>query len=232
MPWTAAASSVVPAPDANAMDPRAAAKAAASAKVEEFRRSMLEFTETMTKLGVRPSRPPPKRWFPGLAGWFRRLARLWRLFLALITRRELPGCSEDRKLVKDCLDHYNRQHPGNEYEPVFGIVTHNPHMHNGICWIHGNFVVRKKGSGVFSFLTAPRAVFFFELAYMHGFKGVVTCTTVEEPAYSVLGYPLWRATRTSGIVDSFCKTCYCRFGIPRPGVQKISACGHNNVAEV
>jgi hypothetical protein len=68
------------------MDPRAAAKAAASAKVEEFRRSMLEFTETMTKLGVRPSRPPPKRWFPGLAGWFRRLARLWRLFLALITR--------------------------------------------------------------------------------------------------------------------------------------------------
>jgi hypothetical protein len=79
-----AASSVVPPPDA--MDPRAAAIAAASVKVEEFRRSMLEFTETMTSLGVRPSRPPPKRWFPGLARCFRRLARLWRLFLVRINR--------------------------------------------------------------------------------------------------------------------------------------------------
>ncbi|XP_066358679.1 uncharacterized protein [Miscanthus floridulus] len=251
----AAASSVVPAPDA--MDPHAAALAAASVKMEEFRRNMLDYTEKMTSLGLIPSRPPPKRWFPGLAGWFSRLARLWRLFLVrinpnfirirpnqpmdfedidILQRRGLPGCFEklamDRQLVKDCLDHYNREHPGNDYEPVLGNVSRNSHLHNGICWTHGNFVARKKGSGVFSFLAAPRSVFFYELAYMNGFRGVVTCTPVEEPAYSVLGYPLWWATRTSGKLDSFCKTCYCRFGIPRPGVQKIFACGHNNMAEI
>ncbi|CAD6209530.1 unnamed protein product [Miscanthus lutarioriparius] len=197
----AAASSVVPAPDA--MDPHAAALAAASVKMEEFRRNMLDYTEKMTSLGLIPSRPPPKRWFPGLAGWFSRLARLWRLFLVrinpnfirirpnqpmdfedidILQRRGLPGCFEklamDRQLVKDCLDHYNREHPGNDYEPVLGNVSRNPHLHNGICWTHGNFVARKKGSGVFSFLTAPRSVFFYELAYMNGFRGVVTCTPV------------------------------------------------------
>lgn len=67
---------------------------------------------------------------------------------------------------------------GNEYEPLLGNVTQNPHLDNAICWVHGNFVARKKGSGVFSFLTTPRSVFYFELAYMDGFKGVVTCTTV------------------------------------------------------
>ncbi|KAG0552797.1 hypothetical protein BDA96_01G538300 [Sorghum bicolor] len=253
---TAAASSVVPAPDAK--DPHAAAAlAAASVKMEEFRRNMIDYTEKMTSLGLIPSRPPPKRWFSGLAGCFSRLARLWRLFLVrlnpnfirispnqpmdfedidILQRQGWPGCFEtlaiDRQLVKDCLDLYNRQHPGNEYEPVLGNASRNPHLHNGICWTHGNFVARKKGSGVFSFLTAPRSVFFYELAYMNSFHGVVTCTPVEEPAYSVLGYPLWWARRTSGKLDSFCKTCYCRFGIPRPGVQKIFACGHNNMAEV
>jgi hypothetical protein len=65
--------------ETDAMDPRAAAIAAASVKMEEFRRNMLDYTETMTSLGLIPSRPPPKRWFP-------RLARLWRLFLVRINR--------------------------------------------------------------------------------------------------------------------------------------------------
>ncbi|KAF8662559.1 hypothetical protein HU200_056157 [Digitaria exilis] len=188
----------------------------------------------MISRGLIPSRrPPPKRWwFQRLAGWFPRLAQLWRLSKVAIARRRRGEIALDRQLVKECLDYYNRQHPGNEYEPLLGNVIQNPHLHNGICWVHGTFVARKKGSGFFSFLIAPRSVFFFELAYMDGFEGVVTCTTVEEPAYSVLGYPLWWATRTSGRLDSFCKTCYCRFGIPRPGVQKISACGHNNMAKV
>nr|CAB3503465.1 unnamed protein product [Digitaria exilis] len=183
------------------MDPRAAAAAEASVKMEESLRSMAELKEKMISRGLIPSRrPPPKRW------WFQRLSKV-----AIARRR--GEIALDRQLVKECLDYYNRQHPGNEYEPLLGNVTQNPHLHNGICWVHGTFVARKKGSGFFSFLTAPRSVFFFELAYMDGFEGVVTCTTVEEPAYSVLGYPLWWATRTSGILDSFCKTCYCRFGI-------------------
>jgi len=74
---------------------------------------------------------------------------------------------------------------GNDYEPVLGNVSRNPHLHNGICWTHGNFVARKKGSGVFSFLTAPRSVFFYELAYMNGFRGVVTCTPVGMVYFSI-----------------------------------------------
>jgi hypothetical protein len=33
-------------------------------------------------------------------------------------------------------------------------------------------------------------------------------------------------------VDSFCKTCYRRFDVPHPGIQKIFACGHKNVEKV
>nr|CAB3480310.1 unnamed protein product [Digitaria exilis] len=174
----AAASSAVPAPDA--MDPRAAAAAEASVKMEESLRNMVELKEKMISRGLIPSRrPPPKRWwFQRLAGWFPRLAQLWRLSKVAIARRR-GEIALDRQLVKECLDYYNRQHPGNEYEPLLGNVIQNPHLHNGICWVHGTFVARKKGSGFFSFLIAPRSVFFFELAYMDGFEGVVTCTTVE-----------------------------------------------------
>ena len=65
---------------------------------------------------------------------------------------------------------------GNEYEPASGEVTQYFHIHNGICWTHGNFVACQKSSGCFSFLPAPRTLFFFELAYIDGFNGVVTCT--------------------------------------------------------
>ncbi|KAG0531442.1 hypothetical protein BDA96_04G023000 [Sorghum bicolor] len=124
---------------------------------------------------------------------------------------------------------------GDEYEPAPGKVSQHPHFHNGICWTHGNFVARKKRSGCFSFLPAPRTLFFFELAYRNGFNGVVTCTALDEPvteAYSVLGFPLWCSARRTGIFDFVCKTCYCRFDVPRPGMQKMFACGHNNVGKV
>ena len=65
---------------------------------------------------------------------------------------------------------------GKAYEPAPGKVYRNAHFHNGICWTHGNFVARKKRSGYFSFLPAPRTLFFFELAHGEGLEGVVTCT--------------------------------------------------------
>ncbi|RLM60901.1 hypothetical protein C2845_PM14G14440 [Panicum miliaceum] len=51
-------------------------------------------------------------------------------------------------------------------------------------------------------------------------------------SYSVLGFPLGFSTRRSGKLDSFCKTCYSRFDVPHPGIQKIFACGHKHVKEV
>jgi hypothetical protein len=46
---------------------------------------------------------------------------------------------------------------------------------NVICWT--NFVGRKKGrSGWFSFVPAPRTLFFFELAHTKDSDSVVTCT--------------------------------------------------------
>ncbi|KXG29331.1 uncharacterized protein LOC8055042 [Sorghum bicolor] len=191
-------------------------------------------------------------------GPFSRLARLWRRFfvrfdpdsipvchpldreqLEMLERQKTPGYFEglawDRQLVTECLQHYNSMHSGDEYEPAPGKVSQHPHFHNGICWTHGNFVARKKRSGCFSFLPAPRTLFFFELAYRNGFNGVVTCTALDEPvteAYSVLGFPLWCSARRTGIFDFVCKTCYCRFDVPRPGMQKMFACGHNNVGKV
>jgi hypothetical protein len=76
---------------------------------------------------------------------------------------------------------------GDEYEPAPGKVSRHPHFHNGICWTHGNFVARKKRSGCFSFLPAPRTLFFFELAYRNGFNGVVTCTTLG----IIYFFPAW-----------------------------------------
>ncbi|XP_066381004.1 uncharacterized protein [Miscanthus floridulus] len=96
---------------------------------------------------------------------------------------------------------------GDEYEPAPGKVSRHPHFHNGICWTHGNFVARKKRSGCFSFLPAPRTLFFFELAYRNGFNGVVTCTALDElvtEAYSVLGFPLWWSARRTDMLLSAC----------------------------
>ncbi|CAL5030795.1 unnamed protein product [Urochloa decumbens] len=118
-----------------------------------------------------------------------------------------------RQLVMECLLHYNSMHLGDEYEPAPGDVIRHYHMHNGICWTHGNFVACQKRSGCFSFLPAPRTLFFFELVRKDGLDGVVTCTPLDEPvteAYTVLGIPPPPPPPTPPPLDSVCKTCYCR----------------------
>ena len=77
-----------------------------------------------------------------------------------------------------------------EYEPAPGEVTKYIRWHYGTRWTHGNFVARRKRSGCFSFLPAPRTLFFFELMHSPDFTGVVTCTPLGidhfYPAYCIL----------------------------------------------
>ncbi|KAL6634513.1 hypothetical protein ACP70R_027184 [Stipagrostis hirtigluma subsp. patula] len=65
-------------------------------------------------------------------------------------RSELPGPLErmelDRKLVMECLQHYNSRHPGDEYVAAPGVVTKYSRFKAGACWTHGNFVARRKPS--------------------------------------------------------------------------------------
>ncbi|KAG2646477.1 hypothetical protein PVAP13_2KG511500 [Panicum virgatum] len=95
-----------------------------------------------------------------------------------------------RQLVTECLQHYNYMHPNDEYEPAPGEVTKYIRWHYGTRWTHGNFVARRKRSGCFSFLPAPRTLFFFELMHSPDFTGVVTCTPLGidhfYPAYCIL----------------------------------------------
>ena len=51
-----------------------------------------------------------------------------------------------------------------------GKVYRNAHFHNGICWTHGNFVARKKRCGWFSFLPAPRTLFFLRACSYKWFR--------------------------------------------------------------
>ncbi|CAD6248294.1 unnamed protein product [Miscanthus lutarioriparius] len=235
---------VVPAQDAKA--PRAAASV-------EFGFLLTPAgNEALDRLVIPPPPPPAKQ------SLLSRLARLWRRCFSrfdpcsipvgqalteeqmeMVLRHRRPGyfkrLAMDREVTMDCLHYYNLKHPGNKYEPAPGKVYRNAHFHNGVCWTHGNFVARKKRSGWFSFLPAPRTLFFFELAHTNDFDDVVTCTPLDEPvteSYSVLGFPLGFSTRRSGKLDSFCKTCYKRFDVPHPGIQKIFACGHQHVQKV
>ncbi|TVU48385.1 hypothetical protein EJB05_08019 [Eragrostis curvula] len=97
--------------------------------------------------------------------------------LEMLRKSREPGhfkiLAMGRQLATDCLQHYNAMHPDNEYEPATGKVTKNLHFDNGACWTHGNFVARRKRSGCFSFLPAPRTLFFFEVAYSNGSSGVM-----------------------------------------------------------
>jgi len=205
--------------------------------------------EALSRLVSPPPPSPANQWF---------LSRLWRRFIFRFDLRSIPGgqgltdeqiemltrsrrpghfkrLAMDRKVTMECLRYYNLNHPGNEYEPAPGMVYRNAHFHNGLSWTHGNFVARKKRSGCFSFLPAPRTLFFFELAHSKDFDGVVTCTPLDEPvteSYSVFGFPLGFSTRRSGKLDAFCKTCYNRFDLPHPGIKKTFACGHQDVEKV
>uniref|UniRef100_A0A0D9VNB8 DUF3615 domain-containing protein n=1 Tax=Leersia perrieri TaxID=77586 RepID=A0A0D9VNB8_9ORYZ len=141
----------------------------------------------------------------------------------------------DRKFVLQCLKHYNAMHPDDEYEPAPGKVTKHFDRDNGITWTHGNFVARRKRTGCFSILPAPRILFFFELMSSSGFEGVVTCTPLDEAvteAYSIMGFPLWWSSRRSGRLDGLCKTCFRHFNLPHPFIRKTFACGHNQVERV
>ncbi|CAM0904140.1 unnamed protein product [Alopecurus aequalis] len=219
----------VPAQDAKA--PRAAAS------VEIFRL----MNEALDRLVI-PPRPMPlwRRCFSRFVPYSFPIGQaLTEEQMEVVLRHRRPGyfkrLAMDRKVTMNCLHYYNLNHPGNEYEPAPGKVYGNAHFHNGISWTHGNFVARKKRSGWFSFLPAPRTLFFFEFARGNDFDGVVTCTPLDEPvteSYTVFGFPLGFSTRHNGKLDSFCKTCYSRFDLPHPSIQKIFACGHQHVDKV
>uniref|UniRef100_A0A0D9VNC2 DUF3615 domain-containing protein n=1 Tax=Leersia perrieri TaxID=77586 RepID=A0A0D9VNC2_9ORYZ len=102
-----------------------------------------------------------------------------------IHRYMLPGRFErlamDRNFVLECLQHYNSMHPDDEYEPAPGKVTKHTERDNGIAWTHGNFVARRKRTGCFSILPAPRILFFFEHISSGVFRGIVTCTPLGRP---------------------------------------------------
>ncbi|TVU48686.1 hypothetical protein EJB05_08331, partial [Eragrostis curvula] len=139
----------------------------------------------------------------------------------------------DRRLVTECLRHYNSMHPHAEYEAAPGEVTRYIRLQDGFSWTHGNFVARKRSCFPF-LLPAPRTIFFFELLLVRNsdFHTVVTCTPLlDEPVtegYSILGLPIWWGTRRNGKRDCICKTCYCRFD----SRDKSPACGHNNAERV
>ncbi|CAN6164950.1 unnamed protein product [Urochloa humidicola] len=149
-------------------------------------------------------------------------------------RSALPGRLQqlalDRKIVMDCLNLYNSKHPDDEYEPAPGLVTqHGKFDLNGFCWTHGNFVARRKRSGCFSFLPAPRTIFFFELVAREDFDGAVSCIPLDEPvteAYNFLGFSLGWRSRRDGRADKICKTCY-RCCEVHPGPRKPFPCGHD-----
>jgi hypothetical protein len=67
-----------------------------------------------------------------------------------------------------------------EYEPAPGAVIRCREYNGSLLWSHGNFVARRKRSGCFSFLPAPRTLFFFELLDRDakGAVEVITCVPI------------------------------------------------------
>ncbi|KAI5010885.1 hypothetical protein ZWY2020_013022 [Hordeum vulgare] len=124
---------------------------------------------------------------------------------------------------------------GDEYEPATGKVTRWGKLDNYGFWTHGNFVARRKRSGCFSFLPAPRTLFFFELIDRGDDDEVLTCIPLDEPvteAYIFLGIPLGRGTRRNGASDCVCKTCYRRFHVPHVGLMRKCGCQDSKVERV
>ncbi|KQK03028.2 hypothetical protein BRADI_2g05107v3 [Brachypodium distachyon] len=144
-------------------------------------------------------------------------------------RAQIEGVSHE--IVLQCLEWYNSNHPGDEYEPAPGRVTRYTIINNLRWWTHGNFVARRKrsGSGCFSFLPAQRTLFFFELtAGLDCIDQVVTCAPLDEPvteAYKFLGFRLGCGTRRDGGSDCVCKTCHRQFLLPDPFMTRTCACG-------
>uniref|UniRef100_M8CJQ9 DUF3615 domain-containing protein n=1 Tax=Aegilops tauschii TaxID=37682 RepID=M8CJQ9_AEGTA len=78
---------------------------------------------------------------------------------------------------------------GDEYEPAPGKVTRRGKLDNYGFWTHGNFVARRKRSGCFSFLLAPRTLFFFELIDRGDDDEVLTCIPLGWYLLASLMYP-------------------------------------------
>ncbi|XP_051219284.1 uncharacterized protein [Lolium perenne] len=155
-------------------------------------------------------------------------------------RRKVPRSqlrALHHKIVLQCLEWYNSKHPDDEYEPAPGALTRCREYNSSLLWSHGNFVARRKRSGCFSFLPAPRTLFFFELLDRDA-KGaieVITCIPIDEPvteAYTFLGFPLGWGTRRLGGADCVCKTCYRQFHVPHIGLKRTCTCGDSKVESV
>lgn len=162
---------------------------------------------------------------------------------AALHDQEVLRCSLSRseirditnKIVMQCLEWYNSMHPGNEYEPAPGVVTTRSAFNNSLLWTHGNFVARRKRSGCFSFLPAPRTLFFYELLDRCDVDEVITCTPLDEPvteAYIFCGLRLGWATRRNGGCDLVCKACYRQSNFPHMHLNRTCACGDGKVEAV
>uniref|UniRef100_A0ACD5UX02 Uncharacterized protein n=1 Tax=Avena sativa TaxID=4498 RepID=A0ACD5UX02_AVESA len=139
------------------------------------------------------------------------------------------------KIVLPCLEWHNSKHPDDEYESAPGVVTRYTTYRDNIVWSHGNFVARRKHSGFFSFLPAPRTLFFFELRRANGVVEVTACIPIDETvteAYTFLGFPLGWGTRRNGQADCVCKTCYRRFHVPHFGLKRTCTCEDSKVESV
>ncbi|KXG31124.1 uncharacterized protein LOC8075168 [Sorghum bicolor] len=224
------------------------AAAAAAAAVEEQTRHLLGVgpaigsTEAAASATRRPSRRDCCGWLP--LHWFARDRDRARAVCKPMTAEEFRRHRENRqkvleqghferlaanrKVVLECLRHYNSQHPHDEYEPAPGEVTTLVRKHDMGFLTHGNFVARRKRC---SFLPASRTLFFFEIKRTSDFNGVVTCVPLDEPvteAYSVLGFPIWWGSRRDGRSDCICKTCYRRFD----AAHKPPACEHDKAERI
>ncbi|KAL6847695.1 hypothetical protein ACP4OV_022483 [Aristida adscensionis] len=216
-----------------------------------------------TAARIRPAPPPRRTFWRACCEWLQQLAlalrkdpldgipvnkpldanqlkRARELTLRQTWLEHLDLLAIKRHLAMECLSYYNSMHPCDEYELAPGLVF------KYINWgrfdvaqdnfvAHGNFVARRKRSGCFSLLPAPRTLFFFELLLKNGFEYILTCTPLlDEPvteAYSVLGYPIWWGKRRDGRYDCFCKTCHRRFKFVGDDLPSRLACGHDNKAE-
>ncbi|OEL37103.1 hypothetical protein BAE44_0001875 [Dichanthelium oligosanthes] len=150
-------------------------------------------------------------------------------------RSALPSPSErsalNRRLVNDCLEHYNSTHPGDEYEPAPGLLTLYRTFAASGCWTHGTFVAGRKRRLAASFLPPAPRTLFFELLCSEHVDGAATCVPLDEPvteACCFRGLRIGWGARRDGSADRVCRTCYRRVvdgPCPRPRT-KTFACGH------
>ncbi|EEE64412.1 hypothetical protein OsJ_19256 [Oryza sativa Japonica Group] len=163
-------------------------------------------------------------------------------------RRRAAALREEEsneRLARECLDHYNALHPGDEHDLAPGDVTLCSAPCNSTTWTHGNFVARRRSGCLASLFlpSRPRTLFFFEHMSSKDFLGVVTCVPMaDEPDGGGLlaRVPLCRrwATRRrrSGRWDCVCRTCNRGLHVKHPWLKKKVVgefpCGHLEAASV